>query len=841
MRNFLAICIVFFGLSAYAQNEISINVIDRLNIENTTLFELQATELQIERYTSETIGKYEEFDIDIATIQSIKEEEFIQIGLNYQNEFLDLVLYETNFLEDSFHVYENNQTTTKDITNQVNIGKQYWGMIQDDINSLVTMSISEDDEVLLMVSSLDKQFVIHPKKDEHNRYLAYRNQEIQLPKPETNCELLTVGSSNSSTTPAILQTLNDEGCSTGPFVPVSLVADFDTYQNFNSSTDDVTEYVVGLMNQTAALYASEDIELTIADIFINTSEDGYPHTSSIDDLDHFALNLPPEATGNIIQLLSTNDSNLGGVAYLDTVCNNSGFNIGYSNVFGDFNEFPTYSWDVYVLSHEIGHNLGSGHTHSCLWSNGTVDDCGNLAFAQSGQTPEGAACWNESNPKIPSGGGSIMSYCHLINGVGINFSLGLLEPGEAIRQNLIANENCLPTRGISDLSTLAADNVYTTITANRICESSDWIEYYFDNNTLDFEDDIYVLAINPNGLNSDIFTNSDIEVSMISTSNATRNGGLQVDPDYKTNPNELFLAKRFWKVELPNQPSSAVGVRFPITNTDLELLRNDVDNINFENIAVLSLTADADFDPENAHSNIPFQNVDEYLFGFDSSDIRFTVNEFKEGEFELEIQSEQLYSGTFGVLSNKGNVKPYVLESFTASVNESLGVDIDWTTAEEFNSDFFFLEKSFNGEPFSQIGGRIDAAGFAKDGSNYSVIEDFAFVGETRYRLKMIGNRGTIIISDEIILEGSDFGGPINITPNPARNGRQLTVDLRSIFPTEGEVDLTIYNSVGQLVRTFSSTSQVTSVPISGFTAGTYFLEVKSADNVETIQFIIAN
>jgi hypothetical protein len=45
--------------------------------------------------------------------------------------------------------------------------------------------------------------------------------------------------------------------------------------------------------------------------------------------------------------------------------------------------YPTgdQTWDVEVIAHELGHNLGSPHTHSCAWVNegrmpsGTLDSC----------------------------------------------------------------------------------------------------------------------------------------------------------------------------------------------------------------------------------------------------------------------------------------------------------------------------------------------------------------------------------------------------------------------------------------------------------------------------------
>ena len=43
---------------------------------------------------------------------------------------------------------------------------------------------------------------------------------------------------------------------------------------------------------------------------------------------------------------------------------------------------PTYSWTVMVFTHEMGHLMGSRHTHACVWNgnNTQIDGC---------YTPEG--------------------------------------------------------------------------------------------------------------------------------------------------------------------------------------------------------------------------------------------------------------------------------------------------------------------------------------------------------------------------------------------------------------------------------------------------------------------
>jgi len=80
----------------------------------------------------------------------------------------------------------------------------------------------------------------------------------------------------------------------------------------------------------------------------------------------------------------------------------------------------------------LGHNFGSQHTHACVWNNNStaIDGC----YATEG------GC--SSSVGIPSGGGTIMSYCHLTS-AGVNLSKGFgTQPGNLIR-NRAYNGNCL--------------------------------------------------------------------------------------------------------------------------------------------------------------------------------------------------------------------------------------------------------------------------------------------------------------------------------------------------------------------------------------------------------------
>ena len=108
---------------------------------------------------------------------------------------------------------------------------------------------------------------------------------------------------------------------------------------------------------------------------------------------------------------------VGGIAFLDQLCNKK-FRGGYgvstvyltaTDIPGNPNAGNAFVWDVFVAAHEMGHNVGSPHTHNCYWSP-PVDTC-QLA-PQIDQT-DGCFADQSLRRVIP---GTIMSYCHLVNG-----------------------------------------------------------------------------------------------------------------------------------------------------------------------------------------------------------------------------------------------------------------------------------------------------------------------------------------------------------------------------------------------------------------------------------------
>ncbi len=126
----------------------------------------------------------------------------------------------------------------------------------------------------------------------------------------------------------------------------------------------------------------------------------------------------------IAHLLSGKNTGCG-IAWVGALCSNSyGYGVSAS-LKGNFDPADPVPpvWDIIVVSHEIGHNFNSPHTHcyngipDASWAD-PVDPCYNQSGCYGGPTALPDGC-----PGSGQGCGTIMSYCHLRSGSYGNIAL----------------------------------------------------------------------------------------------------------------------------------------------------------------------------------------------------------------------------------------------------------------------------------------------------------------------------------------------------------------------------------------------------------------------------------
>ena len=258
-------------------------------------------------------------------------------------------------------------------------------------------------------------------------------------------------------------------------------ADHHLFLEKGSDVQQSINFISGLYNQVMGLFGNEGITLILSEVMVWSSPDPYNSNS----FTAFSNAMASGFNGDLAHLVSRNPNQSGGVAWLSTVCHsNSYYKTAFSKINSSYNEIPTYSWSVSVITHEVGHNLGSQHTHACVWNNNNtpIDCCGQNAGHGENSCSDNQN--NNCNVPNPTNGGTIMSYCHLVSGVGINFNHGFgTQPGNRIRSVLGNCSDCtavecgLSITGTSSTPEGCSGDNDGTLSISASCTECSGLEY----------------------------------------------------------------------------------------------------------------------------------------------------------------------------------------------------------------------------------------------------------------------------------------------------------------------------------------------------------------------------
>ncbi len=225
---------------------------------------------------------------------------------------------------------------------------------------------------------------------------------------------------------------------------MALDTDYEFYALFGNQADAIA-YVGDLFAYSSSIYTREvDTSLYVSYLRLWTTgagSDPWNVTSGTANAlfefrDYWNANMG--GTQRTLAHLLSGKRLGGGVAYRDVLCNPS-FGYGVSaSLNGDFDiNSPTIVWDLNVVTHEIGHNFGSQHSH-CY--RGTLGQSASIDHCYGGETNSGFDVYGDlytchsgaatlpglnatSGGSAGQGNGTIMSYCHLLGGGFQNISL----------------------------------------------------------------------------------------------------------------------------------------------------------------------------------------------------------------------------------------------------------------------------------------------------------------------------------------------------------------------------------------------------------------------------------
>ncbi len=329
------------------------------------------------------------------------------LDLSIEGQTYQVQLYKKEVTTQSYQV-----STASGALTQKSKSVFYRGIVKDIKESFVSLSILNN-SIHMTISNNSGNYEIN--KVDNSLYAAYRVSDSKHAQ-ETGCSSDELYQNEN----VKIKSDQDER-STGDCIEVYIECDFDSFQKNGSNVVNTEDWALALMNEVEILYENEGVPMVVSDIKVYDVPDPYLGGSTAGQMLGFMGGAVGDYDGRLAHVFSTRPVG-GGVAYLNVLCANNNGSWGPFGVSGSMNTntipFPIYSWNVMVIAHELGHNLGSNHTHSCVWNGNStqIDDCGPVASYTT-------SCYDSSNPILPASG-TIMSYCHLLGSVGINFSNG---------------------------------------------------------------------------------------------------------------------------------------------------------------------------------------------------------------------------------------------------------------------------------------------------------------------------------------------------------------------------------------------------------------------------------
>ncbi len=417
---------------------------------------------------NKVVSRYQPLALNTANLSSLFQQAPATwtMRVPFEGQYMDVQLEKAQVTTDNFSVIEVLPDGSRR-TVAYNGGVFYRGYIKGDRKTFAAVSIFEN-QVMGILADAQSNLVLGAIEQNGfgtNDYMLYRDHDLAVPNP-TNC--FTTEELASGDTPREHTAVVASPNAVGEPVEIYVECDYKLYLDKGSNVNNVMNYLLGFFNGVEQLYANENLKVQISQVLVWTMEDPEASfTTAGTTLEPFGQRMSgTNYVGDYAAYITTRPIG-GGVAYINSnACTAikafrssvSGINVTYQNV-------PTYSWTVNVVTHELGHNLGSRHTHWCGWPEGPIDGCGPTA------TPPYTDGTCAPGPIPTALGGTIMSYCHLVS-AGINFNNGFGRyPGDAIRSYVAASPcfgNCRMTVSIAKTNaSCGSENGKAVITATN--------------------------------------------------------------------------------------------------------------------------------------------------------------------------------------------------------------------------------------------------------------------------------------------------------------------------------------------------------------------------------------
>jgi hypothetical protein len=383
-------------------------------------------------------------------------------------------------------------------------------------------------------------------------------------------------------------------------------------------------------------------------------------------------------------------------------------------------------------------------------------------------------------------------------------------------------------------TTIMPDEPRTEYANMQVTGADGWTNYYFNNNTpYDFTDDTLLLSLNLNGQNIGKIGDGKFALKLVATPGAGSGTAIELFNPMITNPSGFWVMNRYWNVTPTAEPTGDIGARFYYNNHDLTDVNGSYpyhDLLNQQLIFYKEIGGNPDPTTDLAGAT----KIISIMPNRYASDTTWTYTPISDLTQYAEF-SVASFSGGGGGGTGNDQALPIKLLSFTATKNGNKNL-LQWTTAQEVNSNYFSVERSNDDVSFNSLG-NVSAKGNTAVATAYSFTDSKPNNGANHYRLRMVNKDGTYSYSEiRSINDAMHFA--VNIYPNPVKDNLALnfssdrTMDVQiEIINNEGKIMLSKQTSIAE-----GASAQ--NINVAALSGGTYYLRCVSGEGESEVRFV---
>lgn len=343
---------------------------------------------------------------------------------------LELKLFKAALYSDSYKMSSISKGLKTE--QQVNKGIFYRGIINNDEKSIVCLNVYGD-YISGFYSDKSGNYEFGQLGASTEQYICYKTSD-EINKTPFGCEL---GDNEEAFVKNITNSI-PKGTSSARPMKIYFQTDYQLYLDIGQNTQQLNNYVTTIFNYVATIYQNENLPIQLDRLEYWLSPDPYAGDNTFHLVKQFAAFMQDDYNLDIYNMLTTRLGDNNAIARgIRVLCNpydpsdSSGRYTCSSIALNVIPPYPGYSNVALAVGHEMGHIIGSRHTHACVWpvfasgGIGSIDTCV--------ITGENSPCYGFGTQPNPIDNGTLMSYCDL-GGGNVNASLGFGSlPGDTCR------------------------------------------------------------------------------------------------------------------------------------------------------------------------------------------------------------------------------------------------------------------------------------------------------------------------------------------------------------------------------------------------------------------------